>query len=58
MLKIKVWVSTNRVGSKCEDEIEVYLDGEETAEQIEQAKEDAAREWVFNNLDWGFSDPE
>jgi hypothetical protein len=56
VLKIKVWVSTGYVGSKREDEIEIYIDDNATEEEIESAKENTAREWMFEEIEWGWGD--
>ncbi len=56
VLKIKVWVSTRYVGSDRTDEIEVYIDDDATEKEIESAKEDAAREWMFEEIEWGWGD--
>lgn len=56
--KISAFVKTNYVGSKVEEVITVYLNGDETPEEIEQACEATAREWMFENIEWGFENPE
>ena len=48
MARYKVWISTNKVGSKCQDEIEIE-DG-----ASEQEIEQEAREAAFQYLDWGY----
>lgn len=55
-IKISVFVNTGYVGSQREDEIDVYIDDNATEEEIERAKEDTAREWMFENIDWGYYD--
>ena len=58
LIKITVQVSTRYVGSRVEDELEVYVDDNATEQEIETAKEDAAREWMFDQIDWGWQDVE
>ena len=58
VIKIKVQVSTRYVGSRVEDELEVYVDDNATEQEIETAKEDAARDWMFDQIDWGWQDVE
>ncbi|MBL0317483.1 MAG: hypothetical protein IPP69_17630 [Flavobacteriales bacterium] len=58
VIKITVQVSTRYVGSQVEDELEVYVADDATEQEIETAKEDAAREWVFGQIDWGWQDAE
>lgn len=56
VIKIIVSVSTRYVGSKVEDELEIYIDNNATKEEIEIAKEDATREWMFEQINWGWKD--
>lgn len=58
VIKITVQVSTRYVGSRVEDELEVYVADDATEKEIETAKEDAAREWMFDKIDWGWQDVE
>ncbi len=58
IIEIEVSVSTRYVGSKVEDVISVYLEDGATPEQIETAKEDAAREWMFEQITWEWKDIE
>lgn len=58
VIKITVQVSTRYVGSRVEDKLEVYVADDATEQEIEKAKEDAAREWVFDQIDWGWQDVE
>lgn len=48
MKKIKCYVSTGMYGSEVEDIIEVNDDA--TQKEIENA----ANEWLFNTIDWGY----
>lgn len=56
VIKVMARVSTRYVGSECEDEVEVYVDDDATPEEVEKAKEDAVREWMFDQIEWGWSD--
>ncbi len=58
VIRIAVQVSTRYVGSRVEDEINVYVEDDATEKEIEQAKEDTAREWMFEQIDWGYQDIE
>jgi len=58
VVKIRVSVSTRYVGSLCTDEIEVYVDDNATPEQIESEKEDACKQWMFDQIDWRWVDVE
>ena len=54
-IKIKIWVSTNMVGSKCERTIEV--DAEEWKEMSESERDDYIHEEIFVNsfmVEWGY----
>jgi hypothetical protein len=55
-IRILVSVSTRYVGSKVEEEIEVYVDDDATEQEIEQAKEDTAREWMNEEIEWGYGE--
>lgn len=48
MKTVTVHVSTNKVGSKCSDEIEVEDDA--TDDEIEEA----AKEVMFNMIEWNY----
>lgn len=54
-ITITAYASTRYVGSKCEDEIEVYVEDNATPEEIETACEDTAREWMLDNVEWWWS---
>jgi len=58
VIRIAVQVSTRYVNSGVEDEINVYVEDDATEKEIEQAKEDAAREWMFEEIEWGYQDIE
>ncbi len=53
-MKIKVYVSTRYQGSLVEDEIEIHIPDDASDEEKEAAKEECAREWVFDQIDWGW----
>jgi hypothetical protein len=36
--------------------IDVYVEDDATEKEIEQAKDDTAMEWMFEQIDWGWSD--
>lgn len=55
-VKINVHVDTGYVGSEREDTIDVCIEDGMTASDIESAKEDAAREWMFEQINWGYTD--
>lgn len=38
--------------------IEVEVEADDTPEQIEEAKYQAAREWVYEKVSWSYRDPE
>lgn len=56
IVKINVFVSTNRQGSDVKDTIDVHIDDTWTSEQIEEEKERVTREWMYENIDWGWND--
>lgn len=47
-MKIRVYVSTNYVGSECSDELEV--DDDCTDDDLD----DIARDWMFEQIEWGW----
>jgi hypothetical protein len=53
-VKIRVYISTNRVGSECSDEIE--FDREEWESMSEDEREDACRDAAFNWMEWGWTE--
>ena len=52
MPKIRVWICTNKVGSKCEDVVE-YSD-EEWEEMHESEREQELQSVVWNVAEWGY----
>jgi len=57
-VKIRCNVSTDIIKSEVTGEIHVYIDEDATDEEIKQAKEEAAMEWLFDNIEWGWEDVE
>jgi outer membrane protein assembly factor BamA len=55
-IEFKAYVSTNMVGSEVEDLLCVYVGDDATDEEIEEAKEAVTREWMFENIEWGWRD--
>ena len=51
-VKVQVWISTNKVGSKCEDTAE--FDREEWESMTDDEKDDLCKDTAFNNMDWGW----
>lgn len=51
-IKIEVTARTNRVGSDVSDIIEFEVDDNATDKEIETAKDNEAREWMFEQIDW------
>ena len=58
VLKIEVGVSTYIVGSRREGIIEVYVPENATDQEIEEIKSEAAKEWLYENIDFGWRDAE
>jgi len=56
VIRIKVRVSTNMVGSECEDVLELYREDYMKADGSldEEAVEEAARDWMFNHIEWSW----
>lgn len=55
-IKLEVYVSTNKFGSETRDVIEIEIPENATPNEIEQIKEDAAREWMYENIEWGYNE--
>jgi hypothetical protein len=51
-MKIRYWIKTNKVGSKCEDVMEI--DDDEWNAMTDEKKEDTVREAAFDQADWGY----
>jgi hypothetical protein len=57
---VTVWIETNNVGSRCEDQIEIpdeELEGLTGAER-EDAIAAACRDVIWNMAEWGWSESE
>lgn len=52
-IKVMANVSIRYAGS---EEVEVYVDDDATHEEIEKAKKKAVREWMFEQIEWGWCD--
>jgi len=55
-IKIKVFVSTNRLGSEIEDEIQLSVPDNFTEKQIEDAKDKVTKDWMFEQIEFCWSD--
>jgi hypothetical protein len=55
IIKFDVYVSTRYVGSDVKDTLELDIHDDATPEEIEQAKEELARDWLYENINWGWS---
>lgn len=55
-VSIDVFVSTKYLGSTVKDTIEIEVDDDATPSEIEREKEQAAKEWMFDNIDWSWVD--
>lgn len=54
MVRVRVWMRTNKVGSKCDDVAEFTR--EEWAQMDDDDKENALRDVAFNMGDWGWEE--
>ena len=52
-MNVRVWIQTDRVGSKVEEIVEV--DDEEWTSMSEDEREEFCRNVAFNKMDWGWS---
>ena len=55
-VQINVSVSIGYVGCKVNDTISVWIDESWTEKEIEDAKLEATREWLFEQINWGWID--
>ena len=55
VIKFEMFVSTKFVGSEASDIGEVEIPDNATEEEIEAAIEDYTRDWMFDNIEWGFN---
>ena len=53
-VKIRVYISTNRVGSECSDIVE--FEREEWDAMSDSDREDALRDTAFNYMAWGWEE--
>jgi hypothetical protein len=53
-VKIRVYISTNKVGSECSDIVEFERDAWEA--MSDEQKEDALQDAAFNYLEWGWEE--
>lgn len=51
-MRVKYWISTNKIGSKCEDVVEFGDD--EWNEMTEEDREEAMKELAFNHIEWSY----
>ena len=54
-IQFKMYVSTRYVGSESSDIGEIEIDGTETEEQIESMIEEYTRDWMFDQIEWGYT---
>ncbi len=58
-MRITAYVCTNKVGSDVEDELDIP-DGDladMSEEQVEEYLSSEVREWLFENIEWGWRTP-
>jgi divalent metal cation (Fe/Co/Zn/Cd) transporter len=53
-IKIKALVSTRYVGSTVEDEFEIEVDDNSTEEEIQQIADEEVKQWMFEQIEWGY----
>lgn len=53
-MRVKYWIQTDKVGSKCSDTVEV--DEEEWQSMTGAERDEYMRVIAFNYLDWGFEE--
>lgn len=53
-IQFKMYVSTRYIGSESSDIGEIEIDGTETEEQIESMIEEYTRDWMFDQIEWGY----
>lgn len=54
VVKFEMFVSTSYVGSETRDMGAIEVDDNATEREIRASIEDYTREWMFDNIDWGF----
>lgn len=53
-VKIRVWISTNKVGSECSDVVE--FDREDWESLSDKDKEDELQDIAFSYMEWGWEE--
>jgi hypothetical protein len=56
IIKIKVNLNIGFTSATRKDVIDVEIDDNATEEEIEEAKEEAAKDWAYNFIDIGWAD--
>ena len=56
IVKIEVYIATNKVGSECTDFLEFYR--EEWDSWCEDVKEEVCRDAAFQMMEWGYKEVE
>jgi hypothetical protein len=51
-VKVKYWINTDKVGSKCQDVIEI--DDAEWLSMNDQERDELMKDQAFQHLDWGY----
>jgi metal-sulfur cluster biosynthetic enzyme len=57
-IKIKVYVTTRYVGCEAKDTLEFDVEDGLTEKEIEEIKEEETRIWMFDQIEFGWSDVE
>jgi hypothetical protein len=55
IIQINVSLSIGFYNASRNEVIDVYIEEGDTEEEIEKACEEAAKEWMYGYLDWGWS---
>ena len=53
-VKVRVYISTNKVGSECSDIVE--FEREDWEAMSDQDKEDALQDMAFSYMEWGWEE--
>jgi hypothetical protein len=53
-VKVRVYISTNKVGSECSDVVE--FEREDWNSMSDQDKEDALQDTAFSYMEWGWEE--
>ena len=51
-IEIKVWVSTEKIGSECSTTLEFYK--EDWEEMTDSERDEACRDSMFEMIEWGY----